>query len=246
MVKKMFRIVELEDCEIKQYVFLTDAESVESQLTDIYDALKDKLGSSFTVIVDTFLRSGFRDNRFIGIKFVDGKHVGSSIFDYKEIPYELEKESEYILMTNMSLLDNSLLPEREIASFKEYSRKGLIIKQEVQYRVLQKRVVIIDKKRLELINYFINTCLKTSSEVVVTEQDIKDVYAFKITKRLTKGIEFTYMDGQKKNAKLYELIRYGVERLIDTDYDDMLREGILTRVETYKTEIMQDEDGTNE
>lgn len=54
------------------------------------------------------------------------------------------------------------------------------------------------------------------------------------------------MDGQKKNAKLYELIRYGVERLIDTDYDDMLREGILTRVETYKTEIMQDEDGTNE
>lgn len=32
MVKKMFRIVELEDCKIKQYVFLTDAESVESQL----------------------------------------------------------------------------------------------------------------------------------------------------------------------------------------------------------------------
>lgn len=246
MVKKMFRIVELEDCEIKQYVFLTDAESVESQLTDIYDALKDKLGSSFTVIVDTLLRGKPILDRFIEIKFDNGKYVGSSIFDYKEIPYELEKESEYILMTNMSLLDNSLLPEREIASFKEYSRKGLIIKQEVQYRVLQKRVVIIDKKRLELINYFINTCLKTSSEVVVTGQDIKDVYAFKITKRLTKGIEFTYMDGQKKNAKLYELIRYGVERLIDTDYDDMLREGILTRVETYKTEIMQDEDGTNE
>lgn len=246
MVKKMFRIVELEDCEIKQYVFLTDAEGVESQLEDIYDALKDKLGSSFTVIVDTLLRGKPILDRFIEIKFDNGKYVGSSIFDYKEIPYELEKESEYILMTNMSLLDNSLLPEREIASFKEYSRKGLIIKQEVQYRVLQKRVVIIDKKRLELINYFINTCLKTSSEVVVTEQDIKDVYAFKITKRLTKGIEFTYMDGQKKNAKLYELIRYGVERLIDTDYDDMLREGILTRVETYKTEIMQDEDGTNE
>lgn len=83
MVKKMFRIVELEDCEIKQYVFLTDAESVESQLDDIYDELKDKLGSSFTVVVDTFLRSGFKDNRFIGIKFVDGKHVFSYIVDYK-------------------------------------------------------------------------------------------------------------------------------------------------------------------
>lgn len=67
MVKKMFRIVELEDCEIEQYVFLTDAESVESQLADIYDALKDKLGSSFFVIVDTTLREWWSLDRFIGI-----------------------------------------------------------------------------------------------------------------------------------------------------------------------------------
>lgn len=73
MVKKMFRIVELEDCEIEQYVFLTDAESVESQLTDIYDALKDKLGSSFTVIVDTLLRANLALERFVEIKFDNGK-----------------------------------------------------------------------------------------------------------------------------------------------------------------------------
>lgn len=72
MVKKMFRIVELEDCEIKQYVFLTDAESVESQLADIYDALEDKLGSSFTVIVDTLLRGNLALERFVEIEFVDG------------------------------------------------------------------------------------------------------------------------------------------------------------------------------
>lgn len=242
----MFRIVELEDCEIEQYVFLTDAESVESQLTDIYDALKDKLGSSFTVIVDTLLRGKPILDRFIEIKFDNGKYVGSSIFDYKEIPYELEKESEYILMTNMSLLDNSLLPEREIASFKEYSRKGLIIKQEVQYRVIQKRAVIIDKNKLHSINYFINKCLHTSSEIVVTEQDIKDAYAPELNERLMKEIEYTYMDGQKKHEKMYELIRYSVGQLIDTDYDDMLRKGILTRVETYKTEIMQVEESKND
>lgn len=244
----MFRIVELEDCEIKQYVFLTDAESVESQLADIYDSLKDKLGSSFTVIVDTLLRGKPILDRFIEIKFDNGKYVGSSIFDYKEIPYELEKESEYILMTNMSLLDNSLWSEEQIKNFKNWCKRkpGLIIKQEAQYRVIQKRTVIIDKQKLHSINYFINKCLHTSSEIVVTEQDIKDAYAPELNERLMKEIEYTYMDGQKKHEKMYELIRYSVGQLIDTDYDDILRKGILTRVETYKTEIMQVEESKND
>lgn len=120
MVKKMFRIVELEDCEIKQYVFLTDAESVESQLEDIYDALKDKLGSSFTIIVDTFLRSGFRDNRFIGIKFVDGKHVLSCIVDYKRVPYELKRKSFELIYDDVSLLDDSLISKRCVDVMKQF------------------------------------------------------------------------------------------------------------------------------
>ena len=168
--------------------------------------------------------------------------------NYRDIPYELEKESEYILMTNMSLLDNSLWSEEQIINFKNWRErnKGLIIKQEVQYRVIQKRTVIIDKQKLHSINYFINKCLHTSSEVVVTEQDIKDAYDPELNERLMKEIEYTFMDGQKKYEKLYELIRYSVGQLIDTDYDDILRKGILTRVETYKTEIMQDEDGQND
>lgn len=120
MVKKMFKIVELEDCEIKQYVFLTDAESVESQLTDIYDALKDKLGSSFTVIVDTFLRSGFRDNRFIGIKFVDGKHVFSYIVDYEIVPYALKRKSFELIYDDVSLLDDSLISKRCVDVMKQF------------------------------------------------------------------------------------------------------------------------------
>lgn len=242
----MFRIVELEDCEIKQYVFLTDAESVESQLDDIYDALKDKLGSSFTVIVDTLLRGNLALDRFVEIEFVDGKYAGGWIKNFRDIPYELEKESEYILMTNMSLLDNSLWSKGDIESFKKLSKKGLIIKQEVQYRVLQKRVAIIDKNRLDSINYFMHEGLNINQKIVVTEQDIKDVYALKLNKRLTKEIKFTYMNGQKKQTKLYKLIRYCIERYIDTDYDDILQEGILTRVETYKTEIMQVEESKND
>ena len=120
MVKKMFRIVELEDCEIKQYVFLTDAESVESQLTDIYDALKDKLGSSFTVIVDTFLRSGFKDNRFIEIKFVDGKHVFSYIVDYDSVPYALKRKSFELIYDDVNLLDDSLISKRCVDAMKQF------------------------------------------------------------------------------------------------------------------------------
>ena len=120
MVKKMFRIVELENCEIKQYVFLTDAESVESQLDDIYDALKDKLGSSFTVVVDTFLRSGFKDNRFIGIKFVDGKHVFSYIVYYKNVPYELKRKSFELIYDDVSLLDDSLISKRCVDVMKQF------------------------------------------------------------------------------------------------------------------------------
>lgn len=116
----MFKIVELEDCEIKQYVFLTDAESVESQLVDIYDALKDKLGSSFTVVVDTFLRSGFKDNRFIGIKFVDGKHVFSYIVDYKSVPYELKRKSFELIYDDVNLLDDSLISKRCVDVMKQF------------------------------------------------------------------------------------------------------------------------------
>lgn len=117
MVKKMFRIVELEDCEIEQYVFLTDAESVESQLTDIYDALKDKplqykSGNAFTVIVDTFLRAGFRDNRFIAITFADGKYVASLIVDYESVPYALKRKSFELIYDDINLLDDSLISER--------------------------------------------------------------------------------------------------------------------------------------
>lgn len=120
MVKKMFRIVELEDCEIKQYVFLTDAESVESQLDNIYDALKDKLDSSFIVVVDTFLRSGFKDNRFIVIKFVDGKHVLSCIVDYKNVPYELKRKSFELIYDDVSLLDDSLISKRCVDIMKQF------------------------------------------------------------------------------------------------------------------------------
>lgn len=114
----MFRIVELEDCEIKQYVFLTDAGSAES--ADIYDALKDKLGSSFTVIVDTFLRSGFKDNRFIGIKFVDGKHVFSYIVDYERVPYALKRKSFELIYDEVNLLDDSLISKRCVDAMKQF------------------------------------------------------------------------------------------------------------------------------
>ncbi len=38
----MFEIISLEDSYINQYVFLTDSESIENQLFEIYNDLKKK------------------------------------------------------------------------------------------------------------------------------------------------------------------------------------------------------------
>lgn len=114
----MFEIVNLKDCQINQYVFLTDVESVENQLLDIYEELKDNLGDSFSIIIDTFLRSGYDYNRFIEIKYNEGKYVGSLIVNYRDVPFELKKKSEELLRTNISLLDDSLLSKRNIEIIK--------------------------------------------------------------------------------------------------------------------------------
>lgn len=108
----MFKIVELENCGIDKYVFLTNADSIESQLYDIYDALKDKLGSSFTIIVDAFLRSGYRDNRFIALVFEDGQNVFNYIVDYGKVQYELKRKSFDLIYDDVSLLDDSLIAKR--------------------------------------------------------------------------------------------------------------------------------------
>lgn len=114
----MFEIVNLNDSHINQYVFLTDVESVEDQLIEIYEKLKDNLGNSFSIIIDTFLRAGYDYNRFIEIKYNEGKYVGSLIVNYRDIPFELKKKSEELLRTDISLLDDSLLSKKNIEIIK--------------------------------------------------------------------------------------------------------------------------------
>ena len=110
----MFEIVNLRDSHINEYVFLTDVESIENQLLEIYEELKDNLGDSFSIIIDTFLRTGYDYHRFIEIKYNQGKYVGSLIVNYRDIPFELKKKSEELLRNDISLLDDSLLSKRNI------------------------------------------------------------------------------------------------------------------------------------
>lgn len=110
----MFEIVNLRDSHINEYVFLTDVDSIENQLLEIYEELKDNLGDSFSIIIDTFLRTGYDYNRFIEIKYNQGKYVGSLIVNYRDIPFELKKKSEELLRNDISLLDDSLLSKRNI------------------------------------------------------------------------------------------------------------------------------------
>ena len=110
----MFEIDNLRDSHINEYVFLTDVESIENQLLEIYEELKDNLGDSFSIIIDTFLRTGYDYNRFLEIKYNQGKYVGSLIVNYRDIPFELKKKSEELLRNDISLLDDSLLSKRNI------------------------------------------------------------------------------------------------------------------------------------
>ena len=110
----MFEIVNLRDSHINEYEFETDVESIENQLLEIYEELKDNLGDSFSIIIDTFLRTGYDYNRFIEIKYNQGKYVGSLIVNYRDIPFELKKKSEELLRNDISLLDDSLLSKRNI------------------------------------------------------------------------------------------------------------------------------------
>ena len=114
----MFEIVELRDASIKKYVFLTDIESIENQLYEIYYKLKDNLGNSFRIIIDSFLRTGYNYNRFIEIKYSEGKYVGSLILNYRDVPIQLKKKSDDLLRMDIGLLDGSLLSKRYIEIIK--------------------------------------------------------------------------------------------------------------------------------
>lgn len=109
----MFEIIRLENTAIKLYVFLTDVESIENQINNIYDKLENELGTTFNIIIDSFLRSGYEFNRFIEIKFKNGKYAGSVVVNNDNIIDEIKKMTDNILKSNINLLENSVFSKKE-------------------------------------------------------------------------------------------------------------------------------------
>lgn len=114
----MFQIINLNDSYIEKYVFLTDVESIENQIFEIFDELNNSLGNTFSIIIDSFLRTGYDFNRFIEIKYNEGKYAGSLIVNYRDIPLEVKKKSEELLRMDINLLDESLLSKKTIEIIK--------------------------------------------------------------------------------------------------------------------------------
>lgn len=59
----MYKLFRLNEYYYKYYGLLIDSESIEDQLEDIYMSLENILGESFSIIIDTFIRTGYNYNK---------------------------------------------------------------------------------------------------------------------------------------------------------------------------------------
>lgn len=113
----MFEIININESNYYQYVFLTDSEDLDYEIYDIYDALK-ATEKDVKVLVDCFLRTGNLYNRFIELRFKDGIFTNSIIVNPRDVDDVIKQRTMQELSLNISLLDNSALSKREIELIK--------------------------------------------------------------------------------------------------------------------------------
>ena len=113
----MFEIISVSESNYNQYVFLIDSEDLDYEIYDIFDALNSK-EREVKVLVDCFLRTGNSYNRFIELRFKDGKFINSIIINPRDVDDYIKQKTMYELSLNASLLDNSALSKWEIEVIK--------------------------------------------------------------------------------------------------------------------------------
>lgn len=113
----MFEIINVSESNYNQYVFLLDSEDLDYEIYDIYDALKTT-EKEVRVLVDCFLRTGNSYNRFIELKFNDGKFENGIIINPRDVDDYIKQKTMQELSLNKNLLDESALSKREIEIIK--------------------------------------------------------------------------------------------------------------------------------
>ena len=108
-----YKLFNFEDEQKNNVIFINSTEDLYDLTGFIYEDLSKAYGSSFSVVVDLFLRNGFSFNRFVELKFDNGNYK-SFIINPNDIS-ELSKESiRKYLKSNICLLENSALSKKAI------------------------------------------------------------------------------------------------------------------------------------
>lgn len=108
-----YKLFNFEDEQKNNIIFINSTEDLYDLTSIIYKDLSKAYGTSFSVVVDLFLRNGFSFNRFVELKFDNGNYK-SFIINPNEIS-EISKENiRKYLKNNIDLLQNSALSKKAI------------------------------------------------------------------------------------------------------------------------------------
>jgi len=120
---KEYKIFKFEEDVDEYIVLITSTEDLYFLEDDIYEEMKEKCGTKFSIIIDLFLRNGFSFNRFVLLNYNGRDNKKSYIINPREISEKIKDRIRSYLIDNEELLTNSALPKYTI----EFMKKNMYI-----------------------------------------------------------------------------------------------------------------------
>lgn len=111
---------ELDSLPDKEVLLITSLEDVYYLYSEIYDNLSKKYGSSFSILIDLFLRNGFSFNRFAKIIFTDRNKYKIILVNQRDVSEEVKANIRKYLKSNIKVLERSTLSSNAIDFIKNF------------------------------------------------------------------------------------------------------------------------------
>jgi hypothetical protein len=109
-----YELFKFDDDIYEKMIFVTSTEDLYYLQDDIYDDLSTANGSSFTVLVDLFLRNGFSFNRFVALRYKGKEHCQTFIVNPREVSEDIKTKVRNYLRTHTELLNASSVTKSAI------------------------------------------------------------------------------------------------------------------------------------
>lgn len=108
---KEYEIFKFENEVDKYIILITSTEDLYFLEDDIYEEMKEKCGTKFSIIIDLFLRNGFSFNRFVSLNYNGKDNKKSFIINPRDISEQIKNKIRSYLIDNEDLLADSALPK---------------------------------------------------------------------------------------------------------------------------------------